>query len=302
MPKFTKISFLSFYFRQLPRTIFSVQDEQPTWPSDSDDNMGLESISEPDDIDLDEEGDGFDGENEQFFDTQSSSGSNAHRRGKSSEFDTEEDPVGPVTPGPNSRFEMRDPSMSRKGGVHDDEDDEDEDDADGSFLPDDGRAFDDEDDDIEDDWVDPSVPTPTEAPATAGPTPPLPPAKNSSRSSVNSSSPPSASNVPPLAKSKSSRSASSSAAAKQTSGKPKSSAKGKKETPVPVPAVRIPSQQPAQEHYPFPVTPADDPSASPQHDRPRNSSTKGGKRMHTARARDGGRTQSGGVKGILTDD
>ena len=41
---------------QLPRTIFSVQDELPTWPSD-DDNMGLESISEPDDMDLDDEAD-----------------------------------------------------------------------------------------------------------------------------------------------------------------------------------------------------------------------------------------------------
>ncbi|KAF5309402.1 hypothetical protein D9619_012416 [Psilocybe cf. subviscida] len=284
---------------ELPRTIFSVQDEQPTWPSDSDDNMGLESISEPDDIDLDEEGDDVDGENEHFFDTHSSSGSNAHRRGKSSEFDTEDDPVGPVTPGPNSKFEMQDPAMLRKGRVHD-EDDEDEDDADRSFLPDDGRAFD-EDDDIEDDWVDPSVPTPTEAPVISAPPVPLPPAKNRSRLSVNSSSPPSSSSVPPLSKSKSSRSTSSSTT-KPASSKPKSSSKGKKEIPVPVPAVRIPSQQPTQEHYPFPVTPADDPSGSPLNDRPRNSSTKGGKRMHTARARDGGRTQSGGVKGILTDD
>lgn len=278
-----------------------MQDEQPTWPSDLDENMGLESMSEPDDIDLDDEGDDVDGENEQFFDTQSSSESNAHRRGKSSEFDTEEDPVDPVTPGPNSRFEMRDHPILRKHHPRD-EDDDDEDDADRSFLPDDGRAFDDEDDDIEDDWVDPSVPTPTEAPPAPTLSSPLPPAKNRSQTSLNSLSPPSSSNVPQLTKSKSSYSTTSSAT-KHASGKSKSSSKAKKQIPVPVPVVRIPSQQqPAQEHYPFPVTPADDPSASPQQDRSRNSSTKGGKRMHTARARDGGRTQSGGVKGILTDD
>jgi len=73
---------------------------------------------------------------------------------------------------------------------------------------------------------------------------------------------------------------------------------------VPVPMVRIPSP-PSQEHYPFPVTPADDPSATPQ-ERSRTNSISNNKdpthRMHTARARDGGRTQSGGVKGILTDD
>ena len=34
---------------ELPRTIFSVQDEPPAWTLDSDDNMGLESISDPED-------------------------------------------------------------------------------------------------------------------------------------------------------------------------------------------------------------------------------------------------------------
>ncbi|CAA7263584.1 unnamed protein product [Cyclocybe aegerita] len=59
----------------------------------------------------------------------------------------------------------------------------------------------------------------------------------------------------------------------------------------------------------FPVAPADDGADSPHGEKnwSRSSSTKddvnvGGKRMHTARARDGGRTLSIGVEGILTDD
>ncbi|KAF8633482.1 hypothetical protein AX15_001409 [Amanita polypyramis BW_CC] len=57
----------------LPRTIFSIQDEPPSWPSDSDDNMGLESISDPEDLCLDgededeesdEEGEGEEGDEE----------------------------------------------------------------------------------------------------------------------------------------------------------------------------------------------------------------------------------------------
>lgn len=67
----------------LPRMIFSVQDEPPSWPSDSDEYMGLESISEPDDLNMDleederldpDEDDDFDdtGElEEEYFDTQS---------------------------------------------------------------------------------------------------------------------------------------------------------------------------------------------------------------------------------------
>ena len=56
---------------ELPRTIFSVQDEPPSWTLDSDDNMGLESISDPedeecdDDNDEDEEGEGEDDDDEE---------------------------------------------------------------------------------------------------------------------------------------------------------------------------------------------------------------------------------------------
>jgi cysteine protease ATG4 len=61
----------------------------------------------------------------------------------------------------------------------------------------------------------------------------------------------------------------------------KKKSKGKRKA-VPVPSV----------HYPFPVSVEDVPQ-------PRAS---GGQRMHTARARDGGRTQSGGVRGVLMED
>ena len=185
---------------QLPRTIFSVQDEMPTWPYDSDDSIGLESISEPDDMDLDDDDDDaavgvvddneaeeeeeeegkvveFDIEraageeevdSEKFFDTLSGSASTSNAsagspRLKSDDVDTEEDPVDPVTPGPNSRFDIVIPS-SRKGGREEKDVDE-------------YRGFEDDEDDgsgddIEDDWIDPSLPSP---PSTSRPGPrPLP--------------------------------------------------------------------------------------------------------------------------------
>lgn len=241
-----------------------MQDEPPTWPSDSDDNMGLESISEPDDMDMDMEDD--DAEAEQFFDTRSESASmssaSQHGRGggsKSEDIDTEEDPVDPITPGPNSKFELGGQPERSKGSNFDAEGD--------------SERF---DDDIEDDWVDPSLPSPSQS----GP-PPLPAKDNLT--------PASPLQAPALAKSISAGST------KKRKGK-------KGQIPVPVPLVKIPSS--SAEHYPFPVAqrPADD-SSSPPLDRSQDFSDQAtnGKRMHTARARDGGRTQSGGVKGVLTD-
>ncbi|KAF4609897.1 hypothetical protein D9613_010229 [Agrocybe pediades] len=46
-------------FGKLPKTIFSVQDEVPTRPSGSDHNIGLESMSEMDDLDLDDDKEGI---------------------------------------------------------------------------------------------------------------------------------------------------------------------------------------------------------------------------------------------------
>jgi cysteine protease ATG4 len=265
---------------ELPRTVFSVQDEPPTWPSDSDDNMGLESISEPDEVTADgenEEGNvgDEDVEEEQFFDTRSGSpstssacASGSHHEaarseeGKSEEVDTEEDPMDPITPGPNSRFWVE----ALSGGKMMQRDEE----AGEYVLEDDEPSF--EGGDIEDDWVDPSIPSPS----------------NGIRSSfIHINDPPPPAVLPAVVSTPPKR-----------NGSTKKGKKGKKcgEIPVPVPLVKMPSRYP-QEHLPFPVT-AEDFSQDTNQDMSTKSMEK---RMHTARARDGGRTQSGGVKGVITE-
>jgi cysteine protease ATG4 len=269
---------------ELPRTVFSVQDEPPTWPSDSDDNMGLESISEPDDAEINDEGEEVgevgdeDGEGEQFFDTRSGSpstssagASGSHHeagrseRGNSEEVDTEEDPVDPITPGPNSRFSIRIPLEGKMDETVNEG---------GDFVLEDDDEPPFEGGDIEDDWVDPSI----SSPATA----------RSSSIPVNDLPPPAvvhAAVSTPI----------------KRNGSAKKGKKGKKrgEVPVPVPLVKIPSRYP-QEHLPFPVTAEDHHHPQdPSHD---NSTKSVEMRMHTARARDGGRTQSGGVKGVITEN
>ena len=333
---------------ELPRTIFSVQDEPPSWTMDSDDNMGLESISDPEDEVGDEEEDDDDDDDDddedgvveidvevvdnddeeeaearrrrhgsdEFFDTRSrSSGEEEEeeeRRGSRSRSrsDTEEDPVDPITPGPGARF------TAMPG-----DDDEPEDD---------------------DDWVDPSVPSP-------------PPSRRRS--------PTAPVVVEPIEKGDSGRK-------DKGKDKDKDKDKGRKKKAGPglVPVVRPPVLSPSQtgsgkkkgaktkgkgkassrhvrsgweddqddlleqepvpereqEHYLFPSAGTDDEAdrygseeATPL-DRSRvNTATPGvmtkgsgedavvvvssGKRMNTTRARDGGRTQSGGVKGVLTE-
>lgn len=230
--------------------------------------MGLESISDPDDVaadmDMDDDEDGLkvpddDDEDERFYDTRSTSASVSSRsaggeRGKSEEVDTEEDPVDPITPGPaTTRFNV---STDAK-----------------------------DTDDIEDDWVAPSVPTS-----------PLLTPQPTQHYEVEVEGVPAV--VPRMAKSRSNGSSSSSGKKKKT--------KKKEQQPVPVPKIRVPSP-PSKESYPFPAS--DDGTL----DWSGSSSTSSGgfeppaadsfeRRMHTARARDGGRTQSGGVKGILTDE
>ncbi|EPQ61373.1 hypothetical protein GLOTRDRAFT_69761 [Gloeophyllum trabeum ATCC 11539] len=214
------------------KPIFSIQDEPPSWPSDSDEYMGLESISEPDmDIDMPEE-------EEEFMDARSTSASPAASipgGGKGSEVDTEEDPIGPITPGPSSRstFEIND--EKRRGSVSSQDESV-------------------EDDLEDDDWVDPSLPTPLAQP---------------------------------------------SAPVQQQQSKPRErEGKHKKSKKAAVPVVRMPSP-PEQQHYPFPVTvesPEDSVVSS------RSNSSRRVPQLHTVRARDGGRTQSGGVKGVPTED
>jgi cysteine protease ATG4 len=99
------------------KPIFTIQDEPPTWPSDTDEFMGLGSISEPDDTEMDneEEETQDDGADKPFFDTRdgtrsSSTSPDASVRGgaRSSDFDTEEDTMCPDTPGqtPRTTFEV----------------------------------------------------------------------------------------------------------------------------------------------------------------------------------------------------
>lgn len=263
-----------------------MQDEPPSWASDSDEFMGLESISEPDDMNMDLEDDDED-EGEQFFDSQSVSTSSASASGASGgrgnrsdksksdevdvDVDTEDDPVDPITPGPNSRFSMI--RLAPPGGGS----------KEGKGLEGDEEGYE-ETGDIEDDWVDPSLPSSPaaddapESPVSQGaPTP----RERGSSSGVDEE----VLIVP---------SGSSGSLAKRKSGSGRVRKKGREGGLV------ISTSQ--EQHYPFPV--ADGTSSPEPHDRSRRSSTtnKGGKRMHTARARDGGRTQSGGVRGVLTED
>ncbi|KAH7921416.1 hypothetical protein BV22DRAFT_1198205 [Leucogyrophana mollusca] len=248
---------------QQHKTIFTIQDEPPSWPSDSDEFMGLESISEPDDMDMDmddehegerpDEGE-VEGEGdaeEQFFDTRSASLSSSGKKG--SEVDTEDDPIGPITPGPNSTFEV---DKDGKGRSEEFEEigREDEDVGDGE-----GMGGDDDDDD----WVDPSVPTPVV----------VAPSR--------------------LAKAKSTGSTGSGGS--KGKGKKSGGGGGRKAKKSAVPMVKTPSPpDKPEEHFPFPKSLEESFSAA-------GSGENLEKRMNNARARDGGRTESGGVKAILTD-
>ncbi|KAJ7433638.1 hypothetical protein B0H11DRAFT_757814 [Mycena galericulata] len=257
---------------ELPRTIFGIQDEPPTWPgADDDDDMGLESVSDPEEVeDVVDDGDvssashavstsshGISNSSHvaasafshtHAHSSSSHSTSTTSSSARSEEVDTEEDAVAPITPLPGARFEIGAPPTTSKA-------------TDSSAFPelegDDGFVDAASEVDIEDDWVDP----------VAAPPPPPP---------------------PPSSK-------------KSSGSKGKSKGRGKKA--VPVPSV----------HYPFPVSVEDaaSPPAMPApQERQRNVTVSprsggvaaSGQRMHTARARDGGRTQSGGVRGILTEE
>ncbi|KAJ7616137.1 hypothetical protein FB45DRAFT_935358 [Roridomyces roridus] len=256
---------------KLPRTIFAIQDEPPSWPGvdDDDDALGMESVSDPEeesieDVGLDD-GDVSSTSHAVSASSHAAHGGHSHSSSNSSSAfshthvhahstsstasssGVDTDP--PLTPLPNARFDIS-PPPPVKGGVP----------TAYSELLDDGA--DDGDDfvdasaevDIEDDWVDPVPPAPVM----------LPPAPA------------------PVAK----RSKSSAGKGKK---KERERERGKKAVPVPVPVPSV--------HYPFPVS-VEDASSPP----PASRAGATQQRMHTARARDGGRTQSGGVRGILTED
>ncbi|KAJ7227775.1 peptidase family C54-domain-containing protein [Mycena rebaudengoi] len=248
---------------------------------DDDDDMDLESVSDPEE---EEAMDADDGEGSmRFFDEGpssashgvSSSASHTHAsthyhsnsnsttssaRTRSEEADTEEDPVAPITPLPTTtRFDLSGGPKERDGAE--------EKDKAGSPFPvedmDAGRENDNGDDPV--------------------PSPPMP---------------------APAAVKKSKR-----GGGKSKEGKKKEEKKSKtnKAAAVPVPGV----------HYPFPVSAQGGASGGGQQQQERADERERerllnvtvsppppaqgrseGRRMHTAHARDGGRTQSGGVRGF----
>ncbi|KAI6157367.1 cysteine protease required for autophagy [Pisolithus tinctorius] len=243
---------------QQHKTIFTIQDEPPSWPSDSDEFMGLESIDEPEDLDVDLEDEpddtgGSDDKqhNDDFYNTRSVSvspvDSSVKGGTKGSEADTEEDPIGPITPGPNSTFEVDKQEEGHETGLSKNED----------FEEIDGNEEDD------DEWVDPSMPTPLAQPRERP-------------------------HAQPIKQTKSTGSTGSSAS--KDKGK-----KGKKKKTA-VPLVKPPSPPVrVEEHFPFPRSLEE--SFHEQAD-----GVGFEKRMNNARARDGGRTESGGVKAVLTEE
>ena len=272
--------------------IFSIVDEPPSW-SDVDDS--LESMSEPEeeeeDDDMPEDKDSSsrsgigdeevhvekveaereeveeeDSDGEDFFDAGEGAAnddrvsSRAASKSGQSEGDTEDDPVGPMTPGSTTKIVTSSTPVAEKTSrkTHA-----------VSFTraasaSTDGGDLDDEE------WVDP-----TSVPAT--PLDATPPSKALFQRGAAS-----APVAPMMAKTKSSSS---------NSGK---SRKHRKEARAPAispsASVPFPSSSPSREQGVVAGTPADgDDGLSgriPQ--------------MSTARARDGGRTQSGGVKGVIS--
>ncbi|KAJ7205877.1 hypothetical protein C8J57DRAFT_1615298 [Mycena rebaudengoi] len=213
----------------LPRTIFVIQDEPPTWPgADDDDDMGLGSVSGPEEA----RGGGHGG---------------GPRRADYAAADHD-------TLGRERRPKAQD-AAGTAGSLPEE---------DGFVDVDAGRK-----DDIEDDRVDPVSPPPVAAPA-------------------------------PVKKSKS-------ASGKGKEGKEeKEKEKKKRSKTKKAAAVHVPSV-----HYPFPVSHQQQRAEERERERHRNVTVSHrptaqgrneGQRMHTARARDGGCTQSGGVRGVLTAD
>ncbi|KAI0716156.1 peptidase family C54-domain-containing protein [Cerioporus squamosus] len=236
------------------KSIFSLANEPPHYPSDSDD-MGLESVSEPD-IDMPDD--------EEFSLGNSPGGSpNGSLRGSAvggsvggsvkSEVDTEEDPIAPLTPSAGkTSFDIDAPERMKRAP---------------SSSTQDSLSFDDEDDE---EWADP--------PEFSDPHLPLadPAAAKGGTSSPES--------PPAIAQSRSTSSTTSKGTGKTTRRKTKKASSSSSKTPRPV-------------QYPFPA-------ADPEDEEPLPTQMQGKRvpQMRTAKARDGGRTQSGGIKGVLMDD
>ncbi|KAK7688333.1 hypothetical protein QCA50_008705 [Cerrena zonata] len=254
-------------------TVITIQDEPPNWTSDSE--MDLRSMSDHDiDIDLPEEDD---------EDEMSSSGASRAASVSSPDTsisaqgggDTEDDPLGPITPGAAKlSFDLSNDRLSEKMNRSISGRDE------GNSL-----SFDDEEDE---EWLDtsetPQTPLPTwTAPSVAQHQQrhhavPLS-ASRSSSSSISRESSASAESAPPRERRRTKKSTSSGHTITRTSSSHHS---------------QLPSQS-QQPQYPFPAT-------HPEEDLARQATPNRVPKMRTAVARDGGRTQSGGVRGLIPDD
>ncbi|KAI0697475.1 hypothetical protein BC835DRAFT_1413706 [Cytidiella melzeri] len=236
--------------RKAPKgTVLHIQDEPPNWNSDLD--MGLESVSEPD-IDLPEEDDEFSDAQDELRSASASPDTSPPSTNSKSmeEDDLEDEHHDPITPGATkiSFTNIRAPGHMQKAPSTS---------TTGSSVPD-SLDFEDEEDE---EWLAPEVFTPQ--PDYGMPTPVIePPMLEESQVTLtrefNNNSP---------------------SEADSEKRKRKSKKKGKNTVP---------------EQFPFPATAGEEEELK-----------NAGKRvpqMRTAKARDGGRTQSGGVRGIPTDD
>ncbi|KAG9093086.1 Cysteine protease atg4 [Ceratobasidium sp. UAMH 11750] len=245
------------------RTLFSIADERPAWSDIDSDDMGLESVSEPDMESVADDPD-------DFFDTQTGESRSVHssaagsqyarvaskhsetasqpRRGES-ELSTTDESMEVVTPGPrhSAKFDMSNAPVAKDATV----DDEDEDD---------------------DDWVDPTPP-----PADVRQ---LPRAENGAPISVSISATPSPDLLPVPT------------SAMRASDSP-SSCEGLYAQDSPTGTGRFNRSHDGQDRYPFPAGDAEE--------EPLRYPKSSGKppQLRNVRARDGGRTKRGGVRGLV---
>jgi len=200
---------------------------------------------------------------------------------RSSEVDTEEDPIGPITPhattfaeqGTMQGVKSKGKGKTVPGGFGDDDDDDDDDDDLGM-----GGGG-----DIEDDWVDSGLTTP-------------PSALSSSRLEVEVMKTESATSEERVRSKSKSKSGSKHRDRDKERRSSKSKSKRLDTTSKTVPIVETTTAVTVAQHYPFPS------STTGGVETDDDKKEDGGRRipqMRTTKARDGGRTQSGGVRGIL---
>ena len=202
---------------------------------------------------------------------------------RSSEVDTEEDPIDPITPhaatfaeqGTMQGAKGKGKGKTVPGGFGDDDDDDDDDEDLGV-----GGGG-----DIEDDWVDSGLATP-------------PSVLSSSKSEVEVMKPESAVSEERAGSKPKSKSGSKHRDRDKgrQSSKSKSKSKRLDATSKTVPIVETTTATTTAQHYPFPSSTTGEFEAD---DYRREENGRRIPQMRTTKARDGGRTQSGGVRGIL---